>query len=163
MSFLSECKHCLFVCIRSLLLFLEMRSNLYIIYIFIYNFLLLQDPTRAPICVTECMLDFEAATWAALKEVYPTVRLLGCVYHWKQAVWRRIQEAGLQRCYAERSDVYRLLSKLMALPYLPHEHIPAVFDYLRGKVGLSAEKLVEVCTVYLSSFGKYYRNIQCNR
>lgn len=85
------------------------------------------------------MLDFEAAAWSALKEVYPTVKLLGCVYHWKQAVWRKIQEVGLSRTYMDRGDVYHLLSKLMALPYLPHEHIPAVFSYLQGKAGDTRE------------------------
>lgn len=85
------------------------------------------------------MLDFEAATWSALKEVYPTVKLMGCVYHWKQAVWRKVQEVGLQKSYCERGDVYKLLSKLMALPYLPHEHIAEIFTYLRGKAGPSRE------------------------
>ena len=100
------------------------------------------------------MLDFEAATWAALKEVYPTVKLLGCVYHWKQAVWRKIQEVGLQRSYGARGDVYRLLSKVMALPYLPHEHIPAVFDYLTGKAGPSRE-LAEVRFTSIHAIYRY--------
>ena len=100
------------------------------------------------------MLDFEAATWAALKEVYPTVKLLGWAYHWKQAVWRKIQEVGLQRSYGARGDVYRLLSKVMALPYLPHEHIPAVFDYLSGKAGPSRE-LAEVRFTSIHAIYRY--------
>ena len=36
--------------------------------------------------VKQIPLDFEKATWAALREVYPNVKLHGCVFHWTQAL-----------------------------------------------------------------------------
>lgn len=36
--------------------------------------------------VKQIPLDFKKATWAALREGYPNVKLHGCVFHWTQAL-----------------------------------------------------------------------------
>jgi len=41
--------------------------------------------------------DFEDATWQALYQVLPDVQLRGCVFHFTQAVWRKIQELGIRK------------------------------------------------------------------
>jgi len=46
--------------------------------------------------VTSCVLDFEKAAWLALTTVLPTVTVPGCNFHWAQAMWRKVQEYGLQ-------------------------------------------------------------------
>ena len=43
-----------------------------------------------PPAVKQVTLDFEAAMWAALRYVLPTVQLQGCVFHWTQTVWRKV-------------------------------------------------------------------------
>ena len=50
---------------------------------------LLEILPSAP-AVKQITLDFEKATWAALREVYPHVKLQGCVFHWTQALWRKV-------------------------------------------------------------------------
>ena len=40
--------------------------------------------------------DFEAALWLALKDRFPRMPIQGCVFHWTQAVFREVQEHGLQ-------------------------------------------------------------------
>ena len=95
----------------------------------------------------EVILDFERAAWNAVKEVFG-IHPRGCVFHWKQALWRKIGEVGLAASYRERNDIYQLLSKVMALPYLPHEFIPAMFERLAAKA--NTEKLEEVC--FLNNF-----------
>ncbi|KAL5014779.1 hypothetical protein ScPMuIL_009049 [Solemya velum] len=91
----------------------------------------------------EVVCDFEAAIWGAVKEVFPSVTIHGCTFHWCQAVYRKINELGLQTAYKEKGPVFRLLKKLLALPYLPRRHIRPTFDELRQQAGTS-EKLVEL-------------------
>ncbi|KAL5015425.1 hypothetical protein ScPMuIL_009695 [Solemya velum] len=91
----------------------------------------------------EVVCDFEAAIWGAVKEVFPSVTIHGCTFHWCQAVYRKISELGLQTAYKEKGPVFRLLKKLLALPYLPRRHIRPTFDELRQQAGTS-EKLVEL-------------------
>jgi transposase-like protein len=40
--------------------------------------------------------DFEAALWQALKARFPRCPIQGCAFHWSQAVFRKVQEHGLQ-------------------------------------------------------------------
>ena len=43
----------------------------------------------APV-VSKITLDFEKAMWSTLPEIFPTVRLHGCSFHWTQALWRKV-------------------------------------------------------------------------
>ena len=45
-----------------------------------------------PPAVQEVVADFESG----VKSRLPQVTLRGCAFHWGQAVWRKIQELGLQ-------------------------------------------------------------------
>ena len=49
--------------------------------------------------VTRMILDFEFAIWASIPIVFPEVSLMGCAFHWNQAVWRKIQDLGLVIAY----------------------------------------------------------------
>ena len=106
----------------------------------------------------EVVLDFERAAWKAITEVF-NIQPRGCVFHWKQALWRKIAEVGLGPSYKERSDVYTLLSKLMALPYLPKEFIPPMFTKLAAKA--NTEKLEKVCFIILKDkdIGPYSQKV----
>ncbi|XP_068725452.1 uncharacterized protein [Montipora capricornis] len=80
--------------------------------------------------VQQVTLDFEKAIWKALRSVLPTVKLQGCVFHWTQALWRKVQELGLQTAYSGNDAVYRYIRKLMALPFLPQHEIRPMFVLL---------------------------------
>jgi len=80
------------------------------------------------------VLDFEAAVWKAVRAVFPTASLRGCNFHWGQAVLRKMQALGLQSAYHEDHGTRRFCRKLLALPFLPHEHIMPTFQSLRAQV-----------------------------
>ena len=41
--------------------------------------------------VKKLVLDFESGLWGAVRSVLPDVTVQGCVFHWTQAVWRKVR------------------------------------------------------------------------
>ena len=80
-------------------------------------------------------------TWKAVREVFG-IGVRGCVFHWSQAVWRHCQDLGLRPSYMQQGAVYRYVRKLMALPFLPAEHISPAFELLKEQA--TTEKLKEL-------------------
>ena len=112
------------------------------------------------ICLKEVLIDFESALWGAVAAVFPGISIKGCCFHWKQAVWRKIQEYGLQAAYMEQAKVYKFLQDLMALPFLPAELIPGMFESMRRKAGSPTLQRVFTsqhfsCRVTRAKLGEY--------
>ncbi|XP_052268620.1 uncharacterized protein LOC127869999 [Dreissena polymorpha] len=61
------------------------------------------------------------------------VTIKGCVFHWTQAVWRKVQDLGLVTTYRRRQALYNYMRQLMALPFLPAAHIRETFAALRDR------------------------------
>jgi hypothetical protein len=40
------------------------------------------------------VMDFEAAFWRSVQKLRPDVKQRGCLFHYTQAVWRKVQELG---------------------------------------------------------------------
>ena len=83
--------------------------------------------------VVELVLDFEKAVWKAAGHEMPRVTLKGCVFHWAQALWRKVQDIGLQTAYTGNSSVRKFIRRLLALPFLPAQEIQSMFYHLQGK------------------------------
>ena len=84
----------------------------------------------SPPVVQNAVMDFELSLWKAFPKVYPGVEIRGCSFHWTQAVWRKIQFLGLQQQYINDISTHDFCRKLMALPFLPAEHIEAAFRHI---------------------------------
>lgn len=96
----------------------------------------------------EIILDYEMAMWKAADSIFPAVTVRGCAFHWGQAVWRKVQDLGLQTSYMEREETYAFCKKIMALPYLPPDIIPGLFDHI--KEAATTDGLVQLCQ-YISN------------
>ncbi|XP_067036373.1 uncharacterized protein [Acropora muricata] len=83
-----------------------------------------------PPAVRRITLDFERALWTVLRQLLPDVSLQGCLFHWTQALWRKVQELGLEPAYRTDSPTYKYIRKLMALPFLPEAEITPMFQRL---------------------------------
>ena len=88
----------------------------------------------SPAKVKKCVMDFEKAIWNAALSVLGDIERMGCNFHFNQAIFRRIIYLGLQRLYwsrePEHAEAHRFMRKLMSLPFLPSNDIPAAFHAL---------------------------------
>ena len=87
----------------------------------------IQDQFTGPISLKTICLDFEKAVWASIRTVWPHVNLHGCLFHFKQCLWRRIQKVGLKCEYRTNRPLFHVLKKLMALPNLPFNEMLGEF------------------------------------
>ena len=83
--------------------------------------------------VHELVVDFEAAIWAAARDVMPRITIRGCAFHWTQTVWRKVQSIELQGTYTNDVATHKIIRKILALPFLPAEHISVMFQSLDAK------------------------------
>ncbi|XP_065312514.1 uncharacterized protein LOC135922035 [Gordionus sp. m RMFG-2023] len=76
------------------------------------------------------LVDFEQAPINAFRAGYPLADILGCYFHLKQSVNRKINDLGLKEMY-ESNDDFRLYSRcLSALAYVPEDDVGNSFDTL---------------------------------
>ena len=48
-------------------------------------------------------------------------------------MWRQTQELGLKPAYSQRSSVYNYIRQLLALPFLPSNHVETTFRHLQQR------------------------------
>ena len=80
---------------------------------------------------TTAMSDWETGARNALKEEYPTTKLSGCWFHYTQAIWRRIQKAGLIQVFRENKEFTAFIKNLMAITFLPPDLIRSTYSQLQ--------------------------------
>ena len=68
----------------------------------------------------------------------------GCFTWQHRCVWRKVQNIGLAHAYIHDTATHKLCRQFLALPYLPKEHIPVMFENLASKA--STTKLAELVT-----------------
>ncbi|XP_071786852.1 uncharacterized protein [Asterias amurensis] len=83
--------------------------------------------------VTECMLDYDTNLWRGLNDAIPNLECVGSAYHWIQTIWGNIKAFGLHLSYLEDPKVFKLMRKLMALPFIPAELVPEMLTKLQQK------------------------------
>jgi hypothetical protein len=80
--------------------------------------------------VKEFVTDFERAIWRGVKETLPDVTIIGCGFHWCQAVFRNLKKIGLVGLYKSHHTVHKFLKRFLSLHLIPMEKIPKMFKYL---------------------------------
>ncbi|CAF1539774.1 unnamed protein product [Adineta ricciae] len=73
------------------------------------------------------MSDFEGGLIRVIKEEFPETEILGCTFHYCQAIYRNIQSNGLQESYQNIDKVQQIFRHIMALAFIPYEQIRKVY------------------------------------
>ena len=123
---------------------------------------LLTDTFHGELGLCKVMMDFEYALWACFRSLMAngtlnaSVKLRGCVFHYAQALFRKVQSLGLTLRYFKDAGVRHIITSFMHLPYLPIELVAREFDRLSRECTIS----LVVCekNSALSDFLKYVRN-----
>jgi hypothetical protein len=78
--------------------------------------------------------DFEKALLNACQTVFPSTQLHGCFFHFKQSMFRRIQDLGLVPAYMSNDGIRKLLKLPQVLAYIPVTHVFDTFQTLKSEV-----------------------------
>ncbi|KAG0422830.1 hypothetical protein HPB47_001352 [Ixodes persulcatus] len=73
------------------------------------------DATSSPRQKHTVVMDFEKAEENAFRECIPDVDVHGCLFHFAQSIWRRIQELGMHTRFIDDYSYHLILKKFIAL------------------------------------------------
>ncbi len=65
------------------------------------------------------LTDFELALQQSVAICFTQAERKGCLFHYAQAVWRKVQSLGLQRLYKEDDDFRAFVNCVIALAFVP--------------------------------------------
>ena len=65
------------------------------------------------------MTDFEEALAAGFQHVYTNASVVGCWFHYAQAIIKLTNKIGLKEAYGSDEDVQNVVQCLVSLPLLP--------------------------------------------
>lgn len=95
--------------------------------------------------VSEIITDYEAATRKAAVKHYPEARLVGCWFHYVQAINRVAKRFGMWKD-DKFSDAIKYIS---ALALLPHNYVLNGFDHIGKTIFLRAMDALQMWSLHL--------------
>lgn len=79
------------------------------------------------------LTDFELAAINAITQTFPEARVKGCMFHFRQALMRKIQNEGLKSSYDSDGIpcIRKWLRLIMSMSMLPEFSIPITWNFLK--------------------------------
>jgi hypothetical protein len=68
-------------------------------------------------------IDFEFPVVQSLRVIFPNAAVHGCLFHFTQCIWRKVQNLGLTKLFRDNREVRRTIRRVAALPFLRLEDI----------------------------------------
>ncbi|XP_057339494.1 uncharacterized protein LOC130676994 [Microplitis mediator] len=76
------------------------------------------------------LTEFESAYMNAFEEVFPGVKITGCLFHHTQCIWRHVQAQGLQAQYNTTLNLSENIRMLMVLSFVPVDDVILAYEEL---------------------------------
>lgn len=86
--------------------------------------------------------DFEIAIISAIETELPRARICGCVFHFRQSLYRKLKELGLSQAYRQDQGFKAAIAKFMSMGFLPLQLVRnnfTMFSTSRSIVRLSRQ------------------------
>ena len=94
------------------------------------------------------MIDFELSMIQAIRTEFPSSHIRGCLFHFCQCLWRKVQALGLTVQYRESSLLRTVVRLHMSLAFLPVHEIRPVFEVLNREVRAILPQLTPFCEYF---------------
>lgn len=89
------------------------------------------------------LIDFELAMIGAIKQEFPNTSIQGCFFHFSQAIYRKIQAAGLREKYNTEKNFAQKMKLLCALAFVPTKYVQTFFDALSDSFPEEATEVLD--------------------
>ncbi|KAJ4432343.1 hypothetical protein ANN_20962 [Periplaneta americana] len=85
-----------------------------------------------PLAPNRICTNYETEAISAVKEAFPNSIISGCLFHFEQAFWRRLQAGNLREEYLQEGneDILDDFHSLIAVAFIPEEDVLEIFDSL---------------------------------
>ncbi|CAF1133985.1 unnamed protein product [Brachionus calyciflorus] len=93
--------------------------------------------------------DFERAFLNSVEQVFPNSNLYGCFFHYKQAIWRKIQELGLSVPYSKCQQHRKILKLAQVLAYVPPADVKYLFNKMKSELDSNLEYFENVLKLFI--------------
>jgi hypothetical protein len=74
--------------------------------------------------------DFETAAIQAFQQEFPRISITGCMFHFGQCIWRKLQAAGFTSIYNNDPSFALKVKRLLALSFIPTNDVIEVYESL---------------------------------
>ena len=91
-------------------------------------------------------LHIESAMIAAVQEVLSNARIRGCLLHFLQALWRKVQDLGFTVLCKEDQTFNRLVRRAAALPFVPPNQVHYVWMTALNEVADEVDRFKDYVT-----------------
>lgn len=105
------------------------------------------------------ILDFERASFDVLAVEFAQARLHSCMFHFGQAIYRRVVAGGWLQQYNSLDDVRIFFRSIMSIGFLPSERVLPVFELLLDNLADFGRRSnqEELTSKIVEEFGTYFR------